>query len=141
MDAPNAFLGRHDPPTDREIAAVLGPAAPLWSQLIEEVTTVAGKVTPEWQGVYVNKYGWCLRLRQKGRNLVYLAPCNGCFRVALTLNDKAIKAAKAAPLPKKVADALAAAPHYPEGWGLRLMVTKPRDLAPIRKLAKIKLAN
>ncbi|MFZ0395465.1 MAG: DUF3788 family protein [Terracidiphilus sp.] len=141
MDPPNAFLGKPDQPTEAEIDAVLGPAAPLWTQLIAQVTADAGKVTLEWQGIYVNKYGWSLRLKQKGRNLVYLAPCNGCFRVAFALNDKAVDAAKAARLPRKVADALATAPHYPEGTGLRLTVYKTSDLASIRKLARIKLAN
>jgi len=141
MDAPNAFLGKPDPPTEDEIAAVLGPVAPLWSRLIEEVTTEAGKVTQEWKGIYVNKYGWSLRLKRKGRNLVYMAPCNGCFKVAILLNDKAVNAAKATTLPKKVANALATAPHYPEGTGVRLNVYDDSDLPPIRKLAQIKLAH
>ena len=141
MDTPNAFLGRPDQPTDDELMEALGPAAPLWSELIQEVTADAGKVTEEWQGIYVKRYGWSLRLRQKGRNIIYMAPCNGCFRVAFTLNDKAVNAAKAAHLPKKVADALATAPHYPEGTGLRLTVYKSSDLTAIRKVAQIKLAN
>jgi len=141
MDAPNAFIEKPNPPSDAEVAEVLGPAAPLWTQLIQQVTSDAGKMTQEWKGVYVNKYGWSLRLKQKGRNIVYLTPCNGCFRVAFVLSDKAVKAASAAHLPKKVADALAVAPHYPEGTGLRLNVTRANDLPAIRKMAQIKLAN
>ena len=91
--------------------------------------------------MYANKYGWSLRLRQKGRNIIFLAPCNGCFRVAFSLNERAVDAAKAAHLPRKVAAALEKAPHYPEGTGLRLMVEKASDLPPIRTLAQIKLAN
>lgn len=141
MDAPNAFLGHPDQPTNAEVMASLGAAAPLWSKLIQQVSADAGRVTPEWQGIYFNKYGWSLRLRQKGRNLVYLAPCDGCFRVAFTLSDKAVKAAQVARLPQKVAEALAAAPRYPEGTGLRLTVRKASDLPAIRKIAQIKLAN
>lgn len=141
MDPPNAFLGKRDQPTDAEIDAVLGPAASLWAGIIQQVTTDAGKVTQEWQGIHVNKYGWSLRLRQSGRNIVYLIPCNGCFRVGFSLNDKAVKAAKAARLPQKVADALAAAPHYHEGTGLRVTVYEDGDLAAIRKLTQIKLAS
>jgi hypothetical protein len=33
------------------------------------------------------------------------------------------------------------APRYAEGTGLRLMVKGPKDLAAIRKLALVKLAN
>ena len=51
MDTPDAFLGRPDQPTDDELMEVLGPAALLWSELIQEVTADAGKVTEEWQGI------------------------------------------------------------------------------------------
>lgn len=43
--------------------------------------------------------------------------------------------------PGKVTEAIAAAPHYGEGTGVRLVVKKPADLPAIRKLAEIKLAN
>jgi hypothetical protein len=141
MDARNAFLRKRDEPTEAEVASALGPTMRLWKELIEGITTDAGRLKQEWQGIFVNKYGWTLRLKQRGRSIVYLAPCKGCFRVAFALNDKAVKAAKAANLPKKVADALAAAPRYLEGTGLRLMVHKASDLAAIRKLAQIKLAS
>ncbi|HWE87628.1 MAG TPA: DUF3788 family protein [Terracidiphilus sp.] len=139
--APNAFIGKPDRPSDAEVAAVLGPAASLWTELIDQVTADAGQLVQEWQGVYVNKYGWSLRLKKKGRNIIFLAPCNGCFRVAFALSDKAVKAAGEAHPPKKVASALATAPHYPEGTGLRLTVRSPRDLPAIRKIAQIKLVK
>jgi Protein of unknown function (DUF3788) len=141
MDTSNAFLGKSNQPSAVEIAAALGSAAPLWSELIDEVTADAGKVTQEWKGIYVNKYGWSLRLRQKGRNIIYLSPCHDCFRVAFTLSDKAVSAAREAHLPKTVAQALATAPRYPEGTGLRLTVNRSVDLPAIRKIAQIKLAN
>jgi uncharacterized protein YggE len=61
--------------------------------------------------------------------------------VSFVLSDKALKAAKEAHLPKAVADAIAAAPHYPEGNGLRLVVHCAADLSAIRKIAAIKLAH
>ena len=74
----------------------------------------------------VKKYGWSLRLKQKSRNIVYLGPGEGCFMVSFVLSDKALKAAKVSHLPKAVADALDAAPRYPEGNGLRLLVHRAR---------------
>jgi hypothetical protein len=141
MDIPNAFIGKPEHPSNAEIAAVLGPSARLWTELIGEVSSDVPSLTLEWKGVCVNKYGWTLRLKQKSRNILYLSPCNGCFRVAFVLGDKAVKAAGEAHLPKAVAQALATAPHYPEGTGLRLMVHRPGELSAIRKLAQIKLAN
>jgi hypothetical protein len=141
MDAPNAFLGKADQPTEAEVTAALGPAAPLWSALIHEVTADAGKLTHEWKGICVNKYGWALRLKQNKRNIIFMSPCHNCFRVAFTLSDGAVTAAKEAHLPKAVIEALAAAPKYPEGTGLRLTVNRPGDLPAIRRIARIKLSN
>jgi hypothetical protein len=141
VDLPNAFIGKVQKPSDAELAAALGASAPLWKSLIHDVEADLGVVKEEWKGVYPNKYGWALRLQQKGRNIVYFSPCSGCFRVAFVLSDKAVHAAQEAKLPKAVAQALATAPHYPEGTGLRLMVSGRGDLPAIRKLAKIKQAN
>lgn len=141
MDTPNAFIGKPEEPSNAELVAALGQSATLWSELIHEVTADTPSLTQEWKGVCANKYGWSLRLKQKSRNIVYLSPCRNRFRVAFVLSDKAVKAAGQAHLPKPVAQALATAPHYPEGTGLRLTVSRSSDLAAIRKLAQIKLAN
>jgi Protein of unknown function (DUF3788) len=141
MEYRNAFLGKTERPTDAELAATLGDTASLWSDLVNWMASVEGVAGQEWKGIYVNKYGWSLRLKYKARNIVYLGPGDGCFMVAFSLSDKGVKAAKAARLPKAVAQALATAPRYPEGTGLRLVVHGPGDLPAIRKLAAIKVAN
>jgi hypothetical protein len=141
MEYANAFLGKADRPSDGELTAALGSTARLWNEFIEWMSTGEGVAGQEWKGTCVNKYGWSLRLKQKSRNIVYLGPGKGCFMVSFVLSDKALKAAKEAHLPKAVADAIAAAPHYPEGNGLRLVVHCAADLSAIRKIAAIKLAH
>jgi hypothetical protein len=44
-------------------------------------------------------------------------------------------------LPKSVAQVVAAAPLYPEGHGVRLVVKRAADLRAIQKIAAIKIAN
>jgi Protein of unknown function (DUF3788) len=141
VEIPNAFIGKAEQPSPEEVAAALGPAAGSWNELIAWMATTLGVAFQEWKGIYVHKYGWSFRLKLKKRTIVHMAPCRGCFRVAFVLSDKALAAAKEAKMPAKIQKALAEAPRYPEGNGLRLVVTKPADLAPIHKLAKIKLAN
>ena len=141
MEYTNAFHGKARQPTDAELTAALGPSAKLWNEFIQWMADEEGVTAQEWKGICVNKYGWSLRLKQKSRNIVYLGPGTGCFMVSFVLNDKALNQAKAAHLPKDVADALAAALHYPEGNGLRLVVDRTGDLPAIRKIAAIKLAN
>jgi hypothetical protein len=141
MEYTNAFRGKPTQPSEAELTAALGSSTKLWKEFIQWMAEEEGATGQEWKGICVNKYGWSLRLKQKSRNIVYLGPGEGCFMVSFVLNDKALQAAKEAHLPKAVADILAAAPHYPEGNGVRLVVHRAGDLPSIRKIAAIKLAN
>lgn len=139
METPNAFVGHATKPTTEELTAALGPASPIWNQLIANITEL-GVTVQEWNS-YSIKAGWALRLKLKKRNILYMAPCKGCFRVAFILGDRAVEAARESKLPKSIVKAIEDAPRYPEGTGLRLLVKRVSDLPPIRKLAAIKLAN
>ncbi|MFP5236465.1 MAG: DUF3788 family protein [Acidobacteriota bacterium] len=139
-EIPNAFIGRATAPTRMELDQVLGDSALCWHQIVRELEH-DGITAEEWTGVYPNKYGWTFRLKQKARNILYLSPCQGCFRAAFILSDRALQAAQKAALPKPVKAALAHAPKYPEGNGVRLTIRTPDDLTSIRKLAAIKMAS
>ena len=139
MEIHNAFAGHPVLPTAEEVDTALGVSAPLWHELVDWAHQ-HGAAGEEWKCTSP-KHGWSLRLQQKKRNIVYLSPCTGCIRVAFVLGDRAVEAAKAARLPKRVLDELDHAPRYPEGTGLRLVVTKHGDLAAIEKLAAIKMAH
>jgi hypothetical protein len=139
MDYPNAFIGQTTAPIPEEVAAALGKTDALWAELVDWLAE-QGAAGQEWKA-YSPKSGWSLRLKVKKRNIVYLAPCSGCFRVSLIFGDKAVAAARQGGLNKATLKLIDEAPHYPEGTGLRLTVKAQRDLAAIRKLALIKLAN
>ena len=87
------------------------------------------------------KYGWGLRMKLKKRTIVYLGPCAGCFRVAFVLGDRAMAAARQADLSRTALKLLDEAPRYAEGTGVRLMVRASEDLADVRQLTLVKLAN
>lgn len=140
MDTPNAFVGKVQKPTDKELSLALGTTARLWKDLEDWLADEYGVAGREWKSISP-KYGWSLRLKRKDRTIVHLSPCAGCFRVAFILGDRAVKAALAAELPGAVAKDLASARRYAEGTGVRLIVKKPTDLAAIRMLAAIKIAN
>jgi hypothetical protein len=139
MDNPNAFIGKTTQPTAEEVAVALGSTADIWKQLVEWLAE-QGIANPEWKS-YSPKAGWSVRLKVKKINIIYLSPCSGCFRVAFIFGDKAVAAARQSNLSKSTLKLLDEAPRYPEGTGLRLTVKSPKDLAAIRKLALIKLAN
>jgi len=139
METPNAFIGKSTQPTANEVAAALGAATGPWNDIIQWLAE-QGVTEEEWKSSAA-KYGWTLRLKLKKRTIVYLGPCAGCFRVAFVLGDRAVTAARGSGLSKPVLKALDEATRYAEGTGLRLMVKAARDLAAVRKLALIKLAN
>ncbi|MGA2276164.1 MAG: DUF3788 domain-containing protein [Terracidiphilus sp.] len=139
MENPNAFIGQATAPTADELASALGAAVVFWQELIAWFAEQK-VVVQEWNS-YSIKAGWALRLKVKKRNIIYLAPSLGCFRVALVFGDKAVAAARQANLSQSTLKLLDEAPRYPEGTGLRMVVKTQKDLAAIKKLALIKLAN
>jgi hypothetical protein len=134
--SPNAFIGRTKPPTDDELSIELGAARALWDELLTELALPI----QEWNS-YSPKAGWSLKVKLKKRTIVYLAPCHGKFRVAFVLGDKAVAAARQLKLPKAVLKIIDEAPRYPEGTGVRLEIAARKDLAAVKKLAEVKLAN
>lgn len=140
MDTRNAFIGKATQPTALEVAAALGPSAAAWTQFIDWLADTHGVLLQEWKSDSL-RHGWSLRLKKKDRNIVYLAPCNGCFRVSFALGDRAMETVRHTSFPAAVAQVIAEAPHYAEGTGIRLVVHKPGDLTPLRTLAAIKLAH
>jgi len=139
MDIPNAFIGKKTQPTRAEVAKKLGPAAIAWKELLEWLTE-QGIACGEWKSISP-KYGWALRPALKARTILYLAPCEGCFRVSFVLGDKAVAVARASDLSKSLLKEIAEARRYAEGTGVRLILRKPADLVAVRKLVAIKLKS
>ena len=140
LEIPNAFVGRITKPTAAELTAALGSSAKVWTELVDEFATKYDLAIQEWKSSSP-KYGWSLRLLQKKRTIVYLSPCQDCFRVAFILGDKAVKFLKQRNPPKTLAKLIDDAPRYPEGTGIRLMVSGQKEMPVIRKLAEAKLAH
>ena len=140
MEPPNAFIGCAKQPSATEIASALGPTAPLWQELIHWLATEKNVKEQNWSSVSP-KYGWALRLKLKKRTIIYLGPCEGCFRASFVLGTRAVTAAHEANLPKPITQAIDEAPRYAEGTGVRLIVRKQEDIAGIQQLATIKLEN
>ena len=136
----NAFIGKAEAPTDSELASELGTAKQVWDRLLVDLDRTHMLATREWNS-YSRKGGWSLRLKKGDRNIIYLSPGKGCFMASFALGDKAVEAAKRSKLPKAVLEAIATAKRYAEGTGVRLDVTKAKDLPPIVKLVEIKLEH
>lgn len=135
----NAFIGKTKQPTAAELAAELGPAQLVWDQLLADLAK-DGVDLQEWNS-YSPKAGWSLKVKRGKRVILYLVPCQGCFRVAFILGDRAVLAARQSKLPARAIHLLDEAKRYPEGTAVRMDVKKSGDIALIKQLARIKLEN
>jgi len=136
----NAFINRAEAPSDADVAAALGPATAAWDRFLTDLAQDLDVKVHEWK-CHSPKWGWSLRVKRKARTIVWLSPSEKGFNVAFIFGSKAVAAARCARLPARVLKALDEATKYPEGTGIRLHVTHVRDVAALKKLAAIKLAN
>jgi hypothetical protein len=137
---PNAFINKPKKPTAAELTAALGPAKPLWDQLLAGLADEHNLTVQEWNS-YSRKAGWSLRLKRKERNILYLSPCERCFFVSFALGDKAVEAARQSGLPPAVIKTINESRRYAEGTGVRIEMKKPKDIEIAKQLAAIKLAH
>ena len=137
---PNAFIDKPKKPTAAELTAALGPSKALWDQLLAGLADEHNLTVQEWNS-YSCKAGWSLRLKLKDRNILYLTPCQRCFFVSFALGDKAVQAARQSGLPQSVIKIINEARRYAEGTGVRMEITKPKDIEIAKQLAAIKLAH
>ena len=133
----SAFADKAHEPTDDDLRLVLGKAHEAWSRLIELVTARIDQILPVW-GFTSEVTGWGLRLKRKGRVILYMTPCKGHFLVSFALSEKAVDAARERKLSASLLKAIDTAPKYPEGRGLRLEVRQSREVSALATLAKIK---
>lgn len=140
MASPNAFIGRAKAPSDADLARALGAAKPLWDLVVVDMARELELADHEWKS-YGVKHGWAYRLKRGKRNIVHLAPHEGCFTVLFILGERAVKAARASRLGRTATKLLDAAPRYPEGTGVRFEVKRATHVTLVRSLARIKLEN
>jgi Protein of unknown function (DUF3788) len=136
----NAFAGQAEQPTQKAVESALGNSWVLWEQLVAELKQEQKLDGEEWNSSGL-KYGWSLRLQLKKRNIVYLGPRSGSFMASFVLGDKAIAVARKSNLPTYVLKMIAEAKRYGEGTPVRIEVSKPEDLGPVKILARIKVEN
>ena len=122
------------------LVKTLGKQYQLWTNIAEYVVEKYPKAIEEWK-YYSDKYGWSFRPRDKKRNIIYMGPRDGHIMVAFVFGDKGVDAVQNSSLPQSIKDELRNAKKYVEGRGIRLQVQNKTDVANIKTLVDIKLAN
>ena len=127
-------------PDDKVLAQALGDTKALWDELIRHIETTYPPVTHRWSASKTSAFG-LLRLIRKERTILYLLPREGHFLTAFVFGEKATAAVRASDVPAAMVTALNDARPYAEGRGVRLETRTRQDVATMKKLAAIKMAN
>jgi len=122
------------PPTESEMAAVLGDAYPAFRALVDR----AGAGAAEWRR-YTRNSPWVLKVSQGKRSLFYARPDSGHLRVTVLLGGRAVDAALAGRVSRRLHDSIRKAKVYPEGRPVSVVVKRPSDLAKVEELIAVKL--
>jgi hypothetical protein len=137
--APPAFDGEKTPPTTAELAAMLGPAYPVWKELRDGLGLMCEPSSQEWG--FAKSTGWGLRVKRGSRIIAYLAPRDGHVLASFALGDRAVAAAQASDLPDPILTLIRGARRYAEGTGVRVEVTGADDVRAVLTLAAVKIAH
>jgi hypothetical protein len=134
----SVFTDKSAEPDAARLAEALGATAPIWSELRDYLETEYGPLTDEWK-FYGEKSGWLGKTLRKKRNLFFLTPLDGYFRLGFVLGDKAVAVIEESDVSDEIKQELRDARKYAEGRGLVVEVRKPEDIEPVKILVEIKL--
>lgn len=123
-------------PTSAVVRTIIGPAAPLWDDLVGRVEAMGARGTMNWEG---QKYGWALKYARAGRPFVSLTPGVGGFRTLVILGRAQVDEVPGLALGAHVGGIFDAARQYPDGRWLFIPVETAQDVADIVALLETKL--
>ena len=127
-------------PDSGMLAGVLADTFSLWDGLVGHVKAEYPSVVEEWKH-YGKAFGWTLKLLSKKRNLLFLVPLNGCFRVRFVIGERAAACAEAAELPDEIKEGIRAATPNVEGRSIDIDIHRLDQLDTVKTLLKIKFEN
>ena len=136
----SAFDDKSQEPEAEDLRIAMGRSGAHWESLISHIEAEFAPLDKTWNFGGA-KWGWTLRLKQKKRTVLYMTPCSKHFLVGFVLGEKAVKAAQATPLSDAILALMDEAPRYAEGRGVLVEVRTKKDLASVKDVAAIKMAN
>lgn len=122
------------PPSESEMAAALGDAYPAFRALADR----GGDGTAEWRR-YGKQSPWVLKVSQGKRTLFYARPDSGGLKVTVLLGGRAVEAALAGRVSKRLHASIRKARVFPEGRPVSVVIKKRSDLAKVEELVAVKL--
>lgn len=136
----STFTDKATEPSTANLLKALGPTSELFTHLRQHLEDEYGPLVEEWK-YYGQKTGWQLKLLRKKRNLFFLTPFEGHFRLTFIFGDKAVAAIEDSDVPQEIVEELRQARKYAEGRGMSLFMRTQEDVETAKQLVAIKLAN
>ena len=125
-------------PDDKQLAYAIGRTQKVLDKILEFVNKNYGDIRTEWK-FYGQKYGWQMKIFYKKRNILFLIPYEGYFKIAMVFGDRAVAAIIESNVPETIVQELLNAKKYMEGRGVAFDVKKENDFEIIKELIEIKL--
>ncbi|MDI6402158.1 DUF3788 family protein, partial [Balneolaceae bacterium ANBcel3] len=125
-------------PDDAMLTHDLADTRKYYDMISECIRKEYGNYSSEWK-FYNRKSGWIQKMYTKKRNVLFIIPCEACFRVVFTLGDKAAGHVFTSELPDSIKNELHQAKKYMEGRTIQVEVKTEEDLSNVLQIIKIKL--
>lgn len=127
-------------PNDVMLVHELGEAMDWFKQICTNIENNIGSLTYQWK-YYGKQSGWIIKLIHQKRNLLFVVPLQGSFRVVFTFGDKAFNMIISSDVSEAVKQELLQVPRHTEGRTIQLAVHAADQLDTIFELIKIKHNN
>ncbi len=127
-------------PDNKMLVYELGESIQYLNLIQSEIQNKFGDLTPEWKH-YGAKSGWILKLFSKKRNVLFVIPLQGFFKVAFTFGDKAANNILEGNFPDSKKEELVAAKKFAEGRTIQLEVKTAGQCEYILEIIHIKMKN
>lgn len=134
------FNSKLQQPTDEMLSSALGETKKILDDIISFIKAEFGESSVEWK-FYGAKIGWTIKVFNKKRNVFFVGPEDGYFRIAFIFGNKAYQKIMDSNLPDYIKQLLTESKVHMEGRSLQLEIRNIPDAMPLQELVKIKLAN
>lgn len=134
----NVYNEKMVQPDEKMLSYDLGETKAYLDTIAGFIASEYGNFKPEWK-FYNQNTGWILKMLTKKRNVLFVVPCEGFFRIAFTFGDKAANLILSSELPDTIKQLLLDARKHAEGRTIVIDVKSESDLENILKMIRIKL--
>lgn len=136
----SVFTDKAKIPVNEDLITPLGETYNLWMTLRDYVYEKYPDGKEDWN--YPGKnYGWSFRIKDKKRAIMYFLPREKYFKVAFVFGGKATDYIMDSDISEDIKTDLQNAKVYAEGRGVSINVEDDSNIADIKELVEIKLAN